>query len=184
MTRAWVVRWTVIITACLAAIVLPVSFGQRPSFPAFMAGVLGLFVSGLVVADKVGPPSRYLPPVVAAAIGGVWSLYRAVMIGDLRTGSLFLGLVGFAAAVALLGMAQQAVRKRGWVIETPRRRWIGLLLLLVLVVRNLLDERWPVMDSPWVTYGIMTALFAVWFWPSRLLPRRAELPPPSPGRLA
>jgi hypothetical protein len=178
MTRAWVVRWTVIITACLAAIVLPVSFGQRPSFPAFMAGVLGLFVSGLVVADKAGPPSRYLPPAVAVAIGAVWSLYRAVMIGDLRTGSLFLGLVGFAAVVTLFGMAQQAVRKRGWVVETPLRRWIGLLLPVVFVVRNLLEERWPVMDSPWVAYGIVTAMFAVWFWPSRMVPRRAAHPPP------
>ena len=182
-TRAWLVRWTIIIAIFLALPLLGFSTSSKPAAITLgMIGIAGMLIAGIVIADKPASWLRFLPAMVAVFVVGLWPLYLTLVGGNSRLPEIFLLMVGMMGGIAALSAAHAFVRRRRWVIQTPLRSRLSTVVLLVMVANTFVAKRWAPTNS--LRLVPIVLLLAVQFWPSRASLRRAALPPPSPRRPA
>jgi hypothetical protein len=165
-TAKWIARWTVVATISVILpllAVLELRSGNRAlSITLFAVGIFGLAITAVVVAAARGRFTRFLPVVVSTIVGGVWSIYRGLAANDTRTGEIYRGFAASFVALVVLGAAVRWVRERGWVVDSPWRRRLSFSILMAMVGRSMLH-----LDYLVLTWGLIVAMFATMFWPSR-----------------
>jgi hypothetical protein len=159
--------WTAILAVILAAGVWGALVRVGP-----LGFALG-FVPALFIAMGLSWPGRWdrlLPAAAATAIVGVWPLVRWLADGDERTPKVYFVIAGMFATMLLMftGMerAMRYAKGRGWIFESPIRRRIRDVAMLICAA---------VMLTGWPTGVWRTGIVFVWFgatlltqfWPPR-----------------
>ena len=130
----------------------------------FAVGFLPTFVV-IMALTHTGRLDRVLPAAAATLLVALWPLYRWLVHDDVAAAEAYLFLAGFIDVLLLLFIAMEFAKRRGWIVESPaRRRLLNLSVLLVFVSSV---SGWP--TGVWHT-GVVVAWTAVFlsglFWPS------------------
>lgn len=159
--------WTAILAVILAAGVWGALVRVGPL--GFALGFVPAFFIAMGLS-WTGRWDRLLPAAAATAIVGVWPLVSWLADGDVRTPKVYFVIAGIFAAMLLMftGMerAMRYAKGRGWIFESPIRRQIRDVAMLIWAVSIVMG--WP--TGAWRTglafFWIGAALLTQ-FWPPR-----------------
>ena len=99
----------------------------------FAVGFLPTFVV-IMALTHTGRFDRWLPAAAATLLVALWPLYRWLVHDDVAEAKAYLFLAGFINVLVLLFPAIEFAKRRGWIVESPARR--RLLTLSVLLPRT------------------------------------------------